>query len=233
MTSQKNISCIIIDDDPAYLEIVGAMVDKFKGMELKGTFQDSSEGVSAIISMNPDVVFLDVEMPNMNGLELLESLKTSVPVILISSKKDYALEAFNFDVIDYLVKPIKYPRFVQAVNKVQRLSTDSTPVKNSDRLFVKVGNSFRNVSTEDILYIQAYGDFVKIFREADMITVHSTLKQVEDALPEGEFIKVHRSYVVRIDRITDFNQSNLVINDKVIPISHRNRKQLLDKLNTL
>lgn len=234
MSINRTISCIIVDDDPAYLEILRSMVAKNKDLESLGEYEDSTEGFNAIIEHNPDFVFLDVEMPNMSGLEVLESLKQSIPIILISSKEDYALKAFNFDAVDYVTKPINYPRFVQAVNKVRRFITSSSKnIAKSDQLFVKVGSSFKNVQTENILYVQAYGDFVKIFTKSEMLTVHTTLKLVEESLPVEDFVRVHRSYVVRIDQISDFNQSNLILQGRVIPISHRNRKQLMEKLNTL
>lgn len=232
----KKISCIAVDDDPVAIKIVTALIEQSDILELKGTFLDPVEATNAIFEINPEIIFLDVEMPSMTGIELIKSLKNPPEIILITSKKDYAIEAFDLSVTDYVVKPIDTSRFIQAVNKakvnIEKRNGDSN-AEGHDHIFVKVDSLLMNIGYNDIYYLEAYGDYVKIHTENKMHLVLTRLKTIEEKLPEKEFARIHRSYIVRIEKIENIDNTNLQVKEKILPISISQKKTLLDKINLL
>ena len=239
----NKIAAIAVDDDLVALKIISSLIEQVEYVDLLGMYQDPFEAVNAIFESKPDVIFLDVEMPGMTGLELIESLKNPPEIILITSKKDYAIEAFNLKVTDYLLKPIdSFARFMKAINRAQENIEKKLFDKESgvtydetkhDSIFVKVDSLLLNVSFDEIYYLEAYGDYVKIHTADKMFLVLTRLKSVEDKLPTKDFVRIHRSYIVRIDKIENIDHTNLQINGKILPISLSQKKQLMDKINIL
>ncbi|WP_258098566.1 LytR/AlgR family response regulator transcription factor [Marinoscillum pacificum] len=235
----EKYTCIAIDDDVVALKIISSLVNKAEQLELKGTYSDAVAGAGAIMSLQPDIVFLDVQMPDLSGLEILKNLTSKPEIILVTSQEKFALEAFEFDVTDYLLKPIEnFARFLKAVNKATaNLSSRSKPSSNassgSTNIFIKSDSLLVKLDVSSITYIEAYGDYVKIHTDEKTHLVYSKFKTVEDKLPEDGFVRVHRSYIVSIDRIKNIDQSNLQIGDKIIPISNSYRPKLLDRIKML
>lgn len=228
------MNCIAVDDDQLSLKILEGLIAKTDMLNLLGTFDDAVEAANVTTNQNIDLIFLDVEMPEMTGLELIKILDKKPQIIIVSSKSKYALDSYNYDVVDYLLKPVEnYARFLQAVQKAHKNFQQKSPKEADDYIFIKVDSLFLNFNFHDILWVEAFGDYVKIITEEKIYTVYSTLKTIEKKLPEDDFIRVHRSYIVRIDKIKNVDLSNLQIKNKIIPISNTYRQSFFERINTL
>ena len=228
------MNCIAVDDDQLSLKILEGLIAKTDMLNLLGTFDDAVEAANVTTNQNIDLIFLDVEMPEMTGLELIKILDKKPQIIIVSSKSKYALDSYNYDVVDYLLKPVEnYARFLQAVQKAHKNFQQKNPKEADDYIFIKVDSLFLNFNFHDILWVEAFGDYVKIITEEKIYTVYSTLKTIEKKLPEDDFIRVHRSYIVRIDKIKNVDLSNLQIKNKIIPISNTYRQSFFERINTL
>jgi DNA-binding LytR/AlgR family response regulator len=231
----NKISCALVDDEIMSLTIVERLAERTGLLDIKAKFHSSDEAARWLINHEVDLLFLDVEMPGMSGLEMLRSLPYTPDVIVVSAKTDYAAEAYDLSVVDYVVKPIKeYSRFLAAVNKVamkRRLGVEQPKAKED--LFVKVDSLLLKLNTDAILYVEAFGDYIKIHTEEKIHTVYSTLKKMEDKLDRKKFVRVHRSYVVNVSKITNIDPNNLEINKKIIPISGTYKEDLLKRISVL
>lgn len=234
----RKITCIAVDDDTMTLKIVESLVNRTDFLRLLGTFESSVEAANALQKQPVDLIFLDVEMPDMTGLEMIRTLEPKPEIILISTKQDYALEAFEYEVADYLLKPIaNYGRFLQAaqrarmrVEKKLALTPDTSP---SDHIYLKVDSLLVKFALQDILWVEAFGDYVKVKTPDKVHMVYATLKSMEEALPDGEFIRIHRSYIVRTDRIDNIDNTNLQITDKILPIGNSHKRNLMERIKVL
>ncbi|MEP1033146.1 LytTR family DNA-binding domain-containing protein [Ekhidna sp.] len=227
----NQLKTIVVDDDKFQLEIISTFVKNTQFLSLEGAFNDPMVGLDAIIGADPDLLLLDVEMPKLSGFDLIKSLKHVPQTIIITGKKDYAVEAFELDVLDYLVKPIDdYVRFLKAVTKAKENHT-STDGKVGESIYVRDESLLVNIKTKDILYFEAFGDYVKIGTQEKIYVIHSTLSKIESRLND-EFIRVHRSFIVRLDKIKNIDQGNLQIGEKILPISQSMRPKLMSKIST-
>ncbi|MEP0367225.1 MAG: LytTR family DNA-binding domain-containing protein [Cyclobacteriaceae bacterium] len=225
--------CIAIDDDLVALKIMLSLVKRIDFLEMVATFDDSVKGASAIVELSPDIVFLDVQMPDMSGIDILKNLEKQPQIIMITSQSDFALDAFDFNVTDYLVKPISdFGRFLKAVNRAVDNLKRSTGAED-DHFYVKSDSILVKLDLNSIQYLEAYGDYVKVHTPEKVHVVYTKLKDAEAKLPANEFIRVHRSFIVRLSAIKNIDQGNLQIADKIIPISASNRKTLLERISTL
>ena len=227
--TKKGIKCIIVDDDPVSLKVLEALVEKTDLLQLEGVYSSSLEAAAALRRKQIELIFLDIEMPEMSGLDLIETLTYKPKIIITSGKEKYALDVFGYDVTDYLLKPVTdYSRFLKAVLKVR---IDSSEVED-ENIFIKVDSVLVNLDLKNILWVEAYGDYVKIHTEAKVYTVYSTLKAVEGKLG-GNFMRVHRSYIVNLKSITSIDPNNLQIGNRIIPISNSYKEELMTKIKTL
>ncbi len=229
------VSCIAIDDDFVALKIISSLINQTEFLELKGTYNDAIEGANAITKLKPQVVFLDVQMPDLSGMDILKNMENRPEVILVTSQGKFAVEAFEFDVTDYLLKPIEnYGRFLKAVNKaVSNLKNESSVDVEDKKLFVKSDSLLVSLDISSINYLEAYGDYVKIHTDEKTHIVYSKFKSVENKLSPKEFVRVHRSFMVRVDKIRNIDQANLQIGEKIIPVSNSYKSALLDRIKTL
>jgi len=229
------ISCALVEDDILSLTIVEHLVERTGLLEITGKFDSPEKALHWLVSNEVDLLFLDVEMPGITGLEIIRSLSYKPDVIIISAKADYAAEAYDLSVIDYLVKPIKdYPRFLSAINKViakRRMHVGQH--RDDERLFVKVDSLLLQLDLGAVLWVEAFGDYIKIHTEDKTYTTYSTLKKLGDKLDKKKFARVHRSYIVNISKITNMDPHNLEINKKIIPISETYKEELLNKISVL
>jgi DNA-binding LytR/AlgR family response regulator len=233
----SKLSCAIVEDDIISIKMIEGMVEKTGLLSIGASFTSPTEAAQWLLSNQVDLLILDMEMPDLNGIELLKCLVYKPEVIVISGNPSFAVDAFEYSVTDYLLKPVKdYSRFLKAVNKVAaKLKSTTTQVQaptEDDSLFVKVDSLLQKLNTNEILWVEAFGDYIKIQTEEKVHTVYSTLKKIEEKLPE-KFVRVHRSYIVNISKITNIDPSNLEINKKVIPISGSYREDLLNKIKVL
>lgn len=229
------LTCAIVEDETISLTIAEALAEKTGMLDIKGKFSSPGEAIPWLVKNEVELLFLDVEMPGMTGLDMLRVLPYQPDVIVISSKPDYAVEAFDLTVTDYLLKPVKdYHRFLSAVNKVIAKRRGRTAGFTKDEaLFVKTDSLLLNLNTNNILLVEAFGDYIKIHESEKIHTIYSTLKKIEEKLDNKKFVRVHRSYIVNISKITNLDPNNLVINKKVIPISGTYKEDLLNRINVL
>ncbi len=240
MSSSTPLRCLVVDDDHLSRAIIASFVERHDGLDLTATAENAVDAANQLQASDFDVLFLDVEMPDMSGLDLLRSLSERPQVILVTVKEDYAVEAFAVEVTDYLVKPVRYARFLQAVGRVQRRiesASASTPSSDApladDYVFIKVDGRLVKLDLTAVRWIEAQGDYVKIQTDQKAYVVHNTMKHLESSLPAQAFARVHRSYIVRLDRIMDIEDTSIVVEGKVIPIGRSYRDDLLDRLRTL
>lgn len=227
-------NCLIVDDDAMTRKIIQNLVEETDGLQLVDVCSSAIEAANILRKEQVDLLLLDVEMPEMSGLELLESLKVKPHVILITSKEEYAISAFELDVLDYIVKPVSYPRFLKAVQKVIESPAQGEPVTTAPgKLFVKVDHSLVGLDLEEIIMVEAMADYVRIYTEGKRYTVYSSMKGVVSKLPEGMFMRVHRSYIVNLSKIDSIEDNTVVIGGNLVPVGVTYQKVLMSRLNTL
>lgn len=226
------MKCLIVDDEHIARKIIEEFVRKTDFLESAGSCQNAIEAAKKIRNEKIDLIFLDVEMPEMSGLDLLKTLKEKPQIILITSKEKYAVEAFEFDVTDYIVKPPTYARFLKAVNKAAEKVTPAAKQENTEGfIFVKVENRLVKIETEFINYIEANGDYATISTTEKNYTIYSTMKSLEDKIKNDSFVRVHRSFIININKINDIEDNTLLINKKIIPIGASYKNVLMKRLN--
>jgi len=226
------MNCIIVDDDELSRAAIRNCVERTDYLNLIGECNDAIDAQKLIRDNQVDLMFLDVEMPEMSGLEFIKNVEVSCQVIIVSAKKEYAVDAFEYNVTDYLLKPINYGRFLKAVEKA-RLIYENVQSEGSNSLLIKQESKLVKLDLENIFYIEAFSDYVNIYTKSARYTVLSTMKAIESKLPSSAFMRVHRSYIVRLDKITVIEENTIVLNDKLIPVSRSNKEGLVRRLNIL
>jgi len=224
------IKAVIIDDDELARLTIKKYIERSDKTILMGEF-DSAVNVLE----NPvdcDLIYLDVEMPEMTGLEFIEKAKNIPHIIICSSKAEYAAEAFNYNVTDYLVKPVDYTRFLQALAKLEKIQHDIIDNNSGrDHIFLKKKNTHIRVNFEDISHVEALADYVNIFTDTDRYTMLSTMKAIEQRFPADAFLRIHRSFSVRLDKIKEIEENSVSINNKTIPVSRSHKESLMNQVN--
>ncbi len=234
------MKCIIIDDDPLSRKIIEGFIDKTESLSLLGSYESPLSAFGAFSENNEiDLVFLDIEMPEMSGLDFLNTLDSPPMIIIVSGQEKYALEAFEHDVVDYLLKPIALPRFYKSVNKAQKRFQDKESIsKHPEEIFIKKKNStLVRLRYDDILWVEALENYVTVSTFKEKFTIHFTMKAIENKLPSSMFKRVHRSYIVNVQRIEVIEDNNVIVKvehgNKVIPIGKSYKDNLMDDLNLI
>lgn len=229
---ETTVRCIIVEDDPLSREVIEGLVERAGFVECQASFGDPVKAVQWLASNTTDLILLDIEMPGMTGLEMLQTLAKKPQVIVISSKSEYAVDAFEHDITAYLLKPVReYAKFLKALMKVKaKMETLTSPSHN---IYIKADSMLLNVSLADIVWMESFGDYVKVNTDKKVFTIYSTLKSVEDKLPITHFIRVHRQFIVNIAKIKNIEQTNLQVDNKIIPIGTSYREQLMKRISTL
>ena len=221
------IKCIIIDDEPLAVEVIQAHLSEFSNMELIDVFTDPIEALKRMENNDIDAVFLDINMPKMNGLELIRSIGSKTNFIVTTAYREYAVESFDLDVLDYLVKPIPFARFLKSINKLSQKVLaevkDDQPkdAKEKSFIFLKVNKKLVKVKFEDILYIESLKDYIKVFTLPDNYLVHKSLTGITEELPSDLFLRIHRSFTVALDKIKEIEGNTVQIDNKRIPIGRK------------
>jgi|JI10StandDraft_1071094.scaffolds.fasta_scaffold09000_3 DNA-binding LytR/AlgR family response regulator len=231
-----NLDCLIVEDDPAAQLLLRTMIDKTQALSLKKITDNALEAIEYLKTETVDLIFLDMEMPGLSGLQFIDLLTHKPYIIIVSGEQKYALDAFKYNVADYLLKPVTdYGRFMQAVLKVQGLKENQTQKGSSEnsQLFVKVDSMLHSLAVESILWLEASSDYVKIHTDKKTMLVLSTMKSLEEKLPPNQFVRVHRSFIVNIKHIENIDHANLQIGSKIIPVSANYRALLMEKIRVL
>ena len=227
------LSCIIVDDDPFSGSLLQKLCEQHELLNVQAVFENPQEALLFLQNEQVDLVWLDVEMPQLTGFELLKNIVSVPYVIMTTSSIDYAFEAFQHQVSDFIQKPISVSRFKEAVEKVvKNFKVLNSSNSKSDSIFVKADGKFIKLNSSEISYLENIGDYVRISTDNQTLTIHATMKYLEVKLGHP-FMRVHRSFIVNINKIVDIEENNLVIGKKVIPISRANKAELLSKLNML
>ncbi len=229
------INCIIIDDDPVSITLIKHFVEHTVGLNFLDSFSNSIDAVNYIRKNNTsiDLLFLDIEMPEITGFELLESLANCPPVILITSHNHYAAKAFEHKVIHYLVKPIEYSKFLNAIERRFTLESEQSN-QNLDYIFIKENGVVVKIMHQEILFCEALGDFVKLHLKGKAHTISSTMKNLEIKLKKNsQFIRVHRSYMINLAFLKNFDTESCYIAGQIIPIGNTYKANLHLRLNII
>jgi DNA-binding LytR/AlgR family response regulator len=231
------VNCLIVDDNQIARTTLRQLASGINDLVIAGECADAMEAYNLLQDEPIDVILLDIEMPGMSGLELTRILGDKRPIIIFTtSKKDYAVEAFDLNVVDYLVKPITHARFIQAIDKGREvLQSQSEEVKlNEDEfIFIRDSNVVKRLSLDDILYAEAMGDYVKLHTPHRFFAVHTTLRALEQRLPASKFLRVHRSYMVAVAKIDTIQEGVLIINNKPVPVADTYRAALNKRMKIL
>jgi two-component system LytT family response regulator len=224
------IRCLIVDDEPLALHILEDYISKIPFLQLIKATTNPIEALTLVQDKLVDLVFLDVQMPELTGIQFLRIANGKAKVILTTAYPQYALEGYELDVIDYLLKPIAFDRFFKSIQKAQTvLQPAAVPAQTepaqqpqkdllSDFIFVKTEHKIQKVYLNDILFIEGLKDYISIFTPAERIITLQNMKKMEDALPAKHFIRVHKSYIVSINKIDSIERSRICIGDKIIPV---------------
>ena len=229
--------CLIVDDNQLARMAMKQLVSQVQILELVAECNDAMQAYNYLNNGQVDLLFLDIEMPGMTGIELTKKLGNKKPLIIFTTAKtDYAVEAFELNVVDYIVKPVSLARFLQAVEKAKEtLDSNKQEVKIEAKefVFVKDNGILKKLNLDDILYLEAMGDYVKVHTGQKFHVLHSTLKSIEEKLPLNKFLRIHRSYIVSIQKI-DFIQDGMIsIGKSTIPVAETYRSVLNKRLNLL
>jgi DNA-binding LytR/AlgR family response regulator len=233
------MNCIIVDDDKMSCKILEGYVKKSTSLNLVGSYSDSVAARNVITERNDiELIILDIEMPELNGFDFIGSLDFPPNIIIVTSGEGYALRAFDFNVVDYLLKPVTYGRFCKAIDKTIRYFARKEPTNTGDEeIFIKKGSSLVKLKLKDIIFIEALENYVTLNTHDDRFTIHFTMKAIENQLPSSIFIRVHRSFIINKSMIQTIKENTLdliVGNDmKSIPVGKSFRDTLLNDINVM
>jgi DNA-binding LytR/AlgR family response regulator len=227
----KKLSCIIVDDEPVARKILNEFVDKVPFLALQGEFENATKAELFLKKTAVDLIFLDIEMPKVSGLELLQKMDIESLVILTTAFPKYALEGYELDIIDYLLKPFLFSRFLKAVQKARdyyQMKNMAIDTQQSSYIFIKSEKRIEKIELSDILYAESIGNYVSICTENKKLIAYLTMKSLESQLPVDEFIKIHQSYLVNCSKIIAIEGNEIKIGNKSLPISRNYRDMVMN-----
>jgi len=230
---------MILDDDELSRRILQEYIDKTEGLELKHSCSDPVECINLLKrDESVELIFLDIEMPEMSGMDFMESVRNRPQVIIFSSKDQYAVDSYNYDVTDYLLKPVSYKRFLQSVDKAMKRSHDqSLDFLGGNEIFIKKNSTLVRLKYDEILWIEALENYVIFNTFKDKYTIHFTMKAIEQKLPARRFTRVHRSYIVNTSRIEVIEDNSVIVRTeeapKSIPIGKSYKEKLMKDINLI
>lgn len=224
--------CLIVDDEPLAIEILESYLKRLPQFEVVGTFHSAVEAFESLQEVLPDLLLIDIKMPGLSGIELLKGLEKRPQVLFTTAYKEYALEGFELDAVDYLLKPFGFPRFQKAIEKYLRLASTETQTAPSEEahLLVRSEGKWVKIEYEHILFVEGVKDYVKVHLSQKRLMVHATMKDLVDQLPAAQFLRIHRSYIVNWSHVREVVHHSFRINDHLIPIGKTYRSRVLTRL---
>lgn len=221
----KLITCIIVDDEPLAVRLLESYVEKTPDLQLLASYTDSITAINAVKEQKPDLLFLDIQMPNVNGMELAHSLPSETRVIFTTAFKEYAFESYEVNALDFLLKPIRYNKFLGSIEKARMLfdiqQTAVQPKQQHNTVFIQVDGEWRNIPINQITYINGMKDYVLFYLDSETkpLISHLTMKAVEEMLPSEKFLRIHRSYIIAVDKIQKVDRNDCVyIGEEIIHV---------------
>jgi len=231
----KKIICLAVDDEPPALEILKKFISSVHALELAGTCDDAIDAINFLQTKPVDLIFLDIKMPELLGTDFIRSLKNPPKVIFTTAYRKYALQGFELDAVDFLLKPISFERFLKAVNKMMHTSLgeikpdeeEQTKVSSSPRhVTLRSDRKMVKVALDDILYIESLKDYIKVITSTNTIITKQTISSIEGMLPSDMFIRIHRSYIVSMSKIESYNNEMIWVAKQELPISRMYRHEV-------
>jgi len=222
-----NIKCVIIDDEPLAIKVVENHLKEFQNFEVIETFNNPIEALPLLEKGAVDVLFLDINMPKMNGLDFANTLNSKMNIVITSAYREYAVESYDLNVLDYLVKPIPFNRLLKTINKItqqvylQKGIQKEEDSSNESFIFLKVDKKLVKIKFEDILYVESLKDYIKVFTTSGNYLVHKSLTSITEELPDSNFIRIHRSYTIAIDKVKSVEGNLIEITTNKIPIGRK------------
>lgn len=236
------MNCIIVDDESTARAVVAQLCSKIPDLDIIHEFDNAIEAIKFLNQQDVDVIFLDIHMPGFSGIDLVQTLKNPPRIVLTTSDTDFAIAAYEYEaIVDYLVKPISIERFEKCIQKVKNsLSKQAKIPENTEQsngvgkdLYINIDRRLIKLKFDEILVVEAQGDYIEVKTEKENYRVHTTLKKIMAKLPEHIFFHIHRSYIINFTKIIDIEDNSVLIEKNVIPISRSNRPELMRRLNLL
>ncbi|WP_297089812.1 LytTR family DNA-binding domain-containing protein [uncultured Draconibacterium sp.] len=233
----NKIKCIIVDDEPLAIEVLKSHISKVDSLELVGSCADAIEAFDFLTKNEVDLMFLDIHMPEMKGTDLVKTLQKPPAVVFTTAHREYAIESYDLNVLDYLLKPISFERFLQSVEKYKSQNLVSNEVRviqntgSGTTIYLREKNVIHKIPVSEIEYVESFGDYLKVHTPEREINSRYTMAAIEKALPEKSFIRIHRSFLVAINRITSFSPVMVVVGTKQFPIGVSYREKTLQSLD--
>lgn len=227
------LKCAVVDDSNLQRLSIVKLINDHPSLKLVAEYSNAIETKNGLLDIKVDLIFLDIEMPILTGFDLLDNLPNKPQIIFVTGKTKYAFKAFDYDAVDYLHKPISKERFLSAVSKalnLHKLKTETPPPEDEDFIFVKSNLKNRKIFLRKLKYIEALGDYVKFVTEKENFIVLATMKSFETQLPSDKFLRIHKSYIVNLDKIERYNSRNIEIDKMQIPLSRHKKTQLMEAL---
>jgi DNA-binding LytR/AlgR family response regulator len=230
------LRCLLIDDEPPALKVLASYISNIDGLEIVAQCKNAIEALDVLRQKTVDVIFLDIKMPKMLGTEFLKNLSHPPKVIFVTAYRDYAVDGYELDAVDYLVKPVSFERFFKAITKLNRLvgaPLSSVSVKDNSEgfIYLKVGRDMKKVFLNDIIYVEGWKDYVKVFLANNkVLLVRQSISATENLLSDHMFLRVHRSFMVSLEKITGYNGVSIQLEAKEIPIGRLYKQIVLEKL---
>lgn len=227
----KNFRCMILDDEPLAIDIMENYLQRMDGIDIVRC-ENPLEAFKLLQTEKFDLIFLDIQMPFLTGIDFLKTIKNPPAIIITTAYRDYAVEGFELDVLDYLVKPISFPRFMKAFERALRQNAvhdikENEPQAGNDYLFLKVDRKFVKVLINDILYIESLKDYIKVKTSSGAYVSYQSLSSITEKLPAEKFARIHRSFTIAVDKVDVMEGTSVEIDGKVIHISRENRQEFL------
>ncbi len=235
MKIDKTISCIIIDDELIAREVIQAHLSKIPTVKVVGNFSNAMDAFNFLLEDTVDLIFLDINMPEISGISFAKSINEKIKIIFTTAYRDYAVEGFELQAVDYLLKPISFDRLLKAVSNFFEISSrlhadDKLIVERNDFMFVRSDRKMLKVDFDLIHYVESYSDYLKIHLTDKTIVTRMTISAVEAKLPSEKFLRIHRSFIIAISSISSFTNEEIVVNNEHLPISRSYKKEVLGVL---
>jgi DNA-binding LytR/AlgR family response regulator len=230
------LKTLVIDDEPLAQNIIRKYAEDIKSIEIKGFCNDALEAMQIIENQEIDLIFLDINMPKLSGIEFLKTLKNPPLIILTTAYTDYAMEGYELNVLDYLVKPFSFVRFLKAVQKAEQqiqISKKTKELEKPESIFIKSNKKSYQVRFIDIVYIEGLGDYIKIYTEKTHLITNLTMKKMEELLPENEFYRIHKSYIVNLKKIVAIEGNMVELSNVKLTIGSNFRTDFFNLISNL